>query len=62
MDGLKMRKRSTSDWKLTVRKNAAVASNSIKAASSGKGKKPGTGSQSTNTTWVTPGGLAAKKT
>ena len=44
------------------KKNAAVASNSTKAASSGKGKKPGTGSRSANTTFVTPGGLAAKQT
>mmetsp|Transcript_5413 Transcript_5413/g.12293 ORF Transcript_5413/g.12293 Transcript_5413/m.12293 type:complete len:450 (-) Transcript_5413:113-1462(-) len=40
------------------------ASSSGKAASGGKGKKPGTGSRSTNsgnTTWLTPGGLAAKQ-
>lgn len=37
---------------------------SSKAASGGKGKKPGTGSRSTNagnTTWLTPGGLASKQ-
>lgn len=43
---------------------AAGAGSTAKAASGGKGKKPGTGSRtvgSGSTTWLTPGGLAAKQ-
>ncbi|KAL7544437.1 hypothetical protein ACHAWF_007817 [Thalassiosira exigua] len=46
------------------KKHAAAAKASGKSASGGKGKKPGTGSRSinsANTTWLTPGGLAAKQ-
>mmetsp|Transcript_21492 Transcript_21492/g.36919 ORF Transcript_21492/g.36919 Transcript_21492/m.36919 type:complete len:452 (-) Transcript_21492:108-1463(-) len=45
------------------KKQATVAKSSTKAGSSGKGKAPGTGSRSMNSTaaWLTPGGLAAKQ-